>query len=100
MPQCQFMFFVVFGFRKVLQEIFSERDRTKAKVPNMSKGRQSPKGSRREATGWPDMPWARAHLWPRLGIVWAPLAASDSALRLYNLCGKTLGESSYIHEKF
>ena len=33
MPQCQFLFFAVFGFRKVTQEIFSKRDRMKAKVP-------------------------------------------------------------------
>ena len=33
MPQCQFLFSAVFGFRKVVQEIFSERDRMKAKVP-------------------------------------------------------------------
>ena len=33
MPQCRFLFLAVFYFRKVAQEIFSERDRTKAKVP-------------------------------------------------------------------
>ena len=33
MPQCQFMFSVVFGFRKVTQEIFSELDVTKENVP-------------------------------------------------------------------
>ena len=33
MPQCQFLFSVVFGFRKVTQEIFSELDVTKANVP-------------------------------------------------------------------
>ena len=33
MPQCQFLFSAIFGYRKVTQEIFSERDRTKAKVP-------------------------------------------------------------------
>ena len=78
MPQCQFLFSAVFGFRKVVHEIFSERDRTKAEVPNILKGRRSLKGSRREATGQPDMAQARAHLWPCLGVVWATLAASDS----------------------
>ena len=29
MPQCQFLFFTIFGFRKVTQEIFSELDVTK-----------------------------------------------------------------------
>ena len=33
MSQCQFLFSAVFGFRKVVQEIFSEWDPTKAKVP-------------------------------------------------------------------
>ena len=33
MLQCQFLFSVVFGFRKVTQEIFSELNVTKAKVP-------------------------------------------------------------------
>ena len=33
MPQCQFLFSAVFGFRKVTQEIFSALDVTKANVP-------------------------------------------------------------------
>ena len=33
MPQCQFLFSAVFGFRKVTQEIFSKLDVTKANVP-------------------------------------------------------------------
>ena len=33
MPQYQFLFSAVFGFRKVTQEIFSELDVTKAEVP-------------------------------------------------------------------
>ena len=33
MPQCQFLFSAVFGFRKITQEIFSELDVTKANVP-------------------------------------------------------------------
>ena len=33
MPQCQFLFYAVFGFRKVTQEIFSELNVTKANVP-------------------------------------------------------------------
>ena len=32
MPQCQFLFSAIFGFRKVTQEIFSELDVTKANV--------------------------------------------------------------------
>ena len=33
MPQCQFLFSAVFGFRKVTQEIFSELDNSKTEVP-------------------------------------------------------------------
>ena len=33
MPQCQFLFSAIFGFRKVTREIFSELDETKAEVP-------------------------------------------------------------------
>ena len=37
MPQCQFLFSAVFGFRKVTQQIFSELDVTKANVPIFTK---------------------------------------------------------------
>jgi hypothetical protein len=33
MSQCQFLFFAFLYFRKVIQEIFSELDETKAKPP-------------------------------------------------------------------
>ena len=33
MPQCQFLFSDVFGFRKATQEIFLELDVTKVKLP-------------------------------------------------------------------
>ena len=33
MPQCQFLFSTVFGFRKVTQEIFLELDNSKTEVP-------------------------------------------------------------------
>jgi hypothetical protein len=33
MPQCQFLFSAVFGFRNPTQEIFSELDETKAHGP-------------------------------------------------------------------
>ena len=74
MPQCQFLFSAVFGFRKFVQEIFSERDRTRAKVPILSKGRWSQKGSRRRATRGPHHAWARPRAGPRLGVVSPPRA--------------------------
>ena len=36
MPQCEFLFSAVLGFRKVTKEIFSELDETKAEVPIFS----------------------------------------------------------------
>ena len=33
MPQCQFLFSAVFGFRNLTKEIFSELDDSKAEVP-------------------------------------------------------------------
>ena len=33
MPQCQFLFSAVFGFRKAVLEIFSESDETKSHMP-------------------------------------------------------------------
>ena len=36
MPQCQFLFSAVFGFRKAVLEIFSESDETKSQMPIFS----------------------------------------------------------------
>jgi hypothetical protein len=48
MPQCQFHVFCCFlCFKKVTQEIFSELDETKAKVPIFPDTRRSPKQRRR-----------------------------------------------------
>ena len=51
MPQCQFLFSAVFGFRNPTQEIFSELDGTKAEdliftVPTQKTERESKKHSR------------------------------------------------------
>ena len=98
MPQCQFLFSVVFGFRKVAQEIFSELDETNCEVPNFTRRRRSPKGRRRGATGWPHHPKARPDLGPRLGCVWPPW---PPPLRPYILrIGKTLNTRVIFHEKF
>ena len=40
MPQCQFLFSAVFGFRKVTQEIFLELNVTKANVPIFTVSKQ------------------------------------------------------------
>ena len=80
MPQCQFLFSAVFGFRKVAQEIFSELDETNCEVPIFTRRRRSPKESRRRATGQPHQAQPRPDPGPRLGVVWAPLASADFAL--------------------
>ena len=49
MPQCQFLFSDVFGFRIVVLEIFSELDETKAKVPIFSDTFQKSEGETKGA---------------------------------------------------
>ena len=51
MPQCQFLFSVIFGFRNPTQKIFSELDGTKTKsinfiVTSQKSERESKTGSR------------------------------------------------------
>jgi hypothetical protein len=80
MPQCQFLFSAVLYFRKVTQEIFSELDETKAKVPIYLTRRQSPKERRRRARRRPHHSVARPTPWPHRALVWAPRPPSDIAL--------------------
>src|SRR3954471_1166575 len=66
------LFSVVFGFRKVSKEIFSELDGTKDKVNNFPWGTGSREESRR---GWPvgpDTPQTWGQVDPRLARVWRP----------------------------
>ena len=79
MPQCQFLFSAVFGFRKVVLEIFSELDETKAKVPIFLTRTRSPKERRRGAVGRPHHLVARSHLLPRRHVVRTPRASTDVA---------------------
>ena len=74
MPQCQFLFSAVLGFKKVTQEIFSELDETKAEVPIFTRRRRSPKGSRRGATR--GLGAASPRPAPRVRV--GPLASADS----------------------
>jgi hypothetical protein len=66
-------FLLFLCFRKVIQEIFSKLDETKAEVANYLTQRQSPKESRRWTKGQP-------HPWPRHQVVWPPGPAPDIAL--------------------
>jgi hypothetical protein len=71
MPQCQFLFSAVLCFKKVTQEIFSELDETKPKVPIFltRDGVQSRDGG---GAGGSHTTWWCAPLWPHQGVVWAP----------------------------
>ena len=79
MPSASSLFSAVFGFRKVVLEIFSELDATKTKVPIFPASTRSPKESRRGAAGGHTMP-RRGPPWPRLDRVWAPWTPTDAAL--------------------
>ena len=79
MPQCQFLFSAVFGFRKVVLEIFSELDETKAKFPIFLTRKRSPKERRRGAVGRPHHLVARSHLLQRRHMVRTPRASTDVA---------------------
>jgi hypothetical protein len=74
------LFLLFLCFRKATQEIFSELDKTKARVPIFPDTRQSPKMRRRGTRGRPHHPMAHATPWPRHGMVWAPGPLPDAAL--------------------
>jgi hypothetical protein len=65
-------FLLFLCFRNVTQEIFSELDEMKAKVPIYLTRRQSPKERRRRTRRWPHHRVARATPWSRHQEVWAP----------------------------
>jgi hypothetical protein len=73
-------FLLFLCFRKVTQEIFSELDKTKAKVPIYLTRRRNPKERRRGARGQPHHRVARATPWPRHQVVWTPGQPPDIAL--------------------
>jgi hypothetical protein len=73
-------FLLFLCFRKVTQEIFSELDETKAKVPIYLTRRRSPKERRGAARRQPHHRVARATPWPCHQVVWAHGPPSDIAL--------------------
>jgi hypothetical protein len=73
-------FLLFLCFRKATQEIFSELDETKAKVPIFSDMRQSPKQRRRGSRGQPHHGVARPSPWPRHQVVGPPSPPPDAAL--------------------
>jgi hypothetical protein len=73
-------FLLFLCFRKVTQEIFSELDEIKAKVPIYLTRRWSPKERQRGARRQPHHRVARATHWPCHQVVWAPGPPPDIAL--------------------
>jgi len=73
------LFSAVFGFRKLLLEIFSELHETKGQVPIFPTRTRSPKERRRLATRWPNHRPARQWGPPRRLVVWAPRGSADIA---------------------
>jgi hypothetical protein len=94
-------FLLFLCFKKATQEIFSELDETKAKVPIFPDTRRSPKQRRRVAKGQPHHRVARAspgratRWWGHLAHLLMP------PFRLYILLdGKTLNTRSIFHETY
>ena len=73
------LFSAVFGFRKLLLEIFSELHETKGQVPIFPTRTRSLKERRRGATRWPNHLAARQWAQSRLPVVWAPRGSADIA---------------------
>src|SRR3954468_16305417 len=71
MPQCQFLFSTVFGFRITSNQIFSELEKETILQSFTPEDSRCPKGSSRGATGGPHLAQARPSLagraWPRCG---------------------------------
>jgi hypothetical protein len=76
------LFSTVFVFLKATHEIFSELDKTKAKVPIFPDARQGPKQRRRGTRGQPHHRVAQASPWrgPRHQVVGPPGSPPDAAL--------------------
>ena len=101
MPQCQFLFSAVFGFRKATQEIFSELDETKAEVPIFPGAKTESKPETEEGQGLATPPPGA----PPLDRAWLGCGALGhlltSPFRLYIASdAKTLNHQASVHEKF
>jgi hypothetical protein len=74
------LFLLFLCFKNDTQEIFSELDKTKARIPIFPEASRSPKERRSGTRRRPHHPMARATPWPRRGVVWALGPHSDAAL--------------------
>jgi hypothetical protein len=94
-------FLLFLCFRKTTQEIFSELDETKAKVPIFPDTRRSPKLRWRGTRGQPHHRVARPAIGPCHQVVGPPRPPPDAAFRLYILLGKeNLKTRSIFHETY
>jgi hypothetical protein len=95
------LFLLFLCFRKATQEIFSELDETKARIPIFPDTRRSPKMRQRGTRGWPHHPMARATPWLRHGMVWAPGPLPDAVLPpIYSPRRENLKPRSIFHETY
>ena len=78
------LFSAIFGFIKVIKEIFSKLDETKSHVPIFPDTTQSPMESRRRATEPPHHVVAQAHSLARHHVMCGPRASIDVALSPIN----------------
>jgi hypothetical protein len=90
-------FLQFFYSRFLLKEIFSELDKTKAKVSILLTRRRSPEERQRRASSRPHQVVARPIPWPRHPMVWAPQAPSDIALPPINSLHRENPKGPNIH---
>ena len=98
MPQCQFMFSAVFGFRKAVMQISSESDETNCQVPIFSDTFQKSEGEPGGGQTTPRRGWALCRACRWFGPLGGP---PTSPLRLYIAPdAKTLKYEVIFHEEF
>jgi hypothetical protein len=94
------LFLLFLCFRKATHEIFSELDKTKARIPIFPDTRRSSKMRRRGTRGRPHHTMARAP-WLRHGMVWAPSPPPDASLPpIYSPRWENLKARSLFHETY
>jgi hypothetical protein len=94
-------FLLFLYFKKVIQEVFSELDETKAEVPILLTQRRSPKERQKRATSRPHQVVARPGPWPHHPMAWAPRAPTDLAiLPINSLHQENPKAQASIHEKY
>jgi hypothetical protein len=92
-------FLLFLYFRKVIQEIFSKLDETKAEVPIYLTRRRRPKERQRRSRSRPHHRVARAHPWPRHRMVWAPRAPNKLALLPINSLHRENPKGPSLHPR-